>query len=67
MVAINLTARDAAALLAVLRKVIDKERVSMLGERRITPTYDEITADMETSCQIMKQNKSNPLNPTILY
>lgn len=59
MATINLTEKDAAALLAVLRKVIDKERVSMLGERRITPTYDEITAAMETSCQIMKQNKSN--------
>lgn len=64
MVAINLTEGDAAALLAVLRKVIDKERISMLGERRITPTYDEITAAMETSCQIMKQNKSNPQTDT---
>lgn len=58
MITINLTESDAVALLAVLRKVIDKDRVSMLGERRITPTYDEIMAAMGTSCQIMK--KFNP-------
>lgn len=63
MTTINLTERDAANLLTVLRKVIDKERVSMLGERRITPTYDEITAAMGTACQIMKQNNINPSNP----
>lgn len=59
MATINLTEKDAAALLTVLRKVIDKGRHSMLGERKITPTYDEIMVVMETSCQIMKQNKSN--------
>lgn len=55
MTTVNLTERDAAALLAVLCKVIDKGRISMLGEHRITPTYDEIMVAMETSCQIMKQ------------
>lgn len=60
MVTINLTEKDANDLLAVLRKVINKGRISMLGERRITPTYDEITAAMETACQIMEQNNTNP-------
>lgn len=62
MVTISLTEKDAAALLAVLRKVIDKGRHSMLGERKITPTYDEITAAMETACQIAEQNSTNHKN-----
>lgn len=59
MVAINLTERDAAALLAVLHKVIDKGRIAMLGERKIVPTYDEVMAAMKAANQINEANKTN--------
>lgn len=59
MATINLTEKDAAALLAVLRKVIDKGRPYMLGERKITPTYAEVMAAIEAATQINTQTTSN--------